>query len=325
MSTDGLAPSAWSPGGVDGHSRPLDKREYEQLADFRFALRSYLRFSEQTVRSHGMSPQQYQLMLAIKGFPGREWASVSELAERLQLKHHSVVELANRAARQGLVERTPHPDDARAVRVVLTAEGERAFCVGADLVERNEMDDEQLVARRASLRRMFATVREMPQPTIAAVFGYALGGGFELALSCDLIVAADDATFGLPEARVGLVPAGGGTYLLAEAIGPARARELIYTGRRVDADEARALGLVVDVVPRERLGAAADELAQRITRSSPVATRLAKAALRAGRADAEHAAVEAEDAALAEATESRDAKEGVRAFADKRDPEWENR
>lgn len=127
MGTDRRPASARSPGGADGRSRPLDKSEYEQLADFRFALRSYLRFSEQTVRSHGISPQQYQLMLAIKGFPGREWASVTEIAERLQLRHHSVVELADRAARQGLVERTPHPDDARAVRLVLTDEGERAL------------------------------------------------------------------------------------------------------------------------------------------------------------------------------------------------------
>lgn len=115
-----------APAADDTHL-PLDKREYEQLADFRFALRSYLRFSEQTVRRHGLSPQQYQLMLAIKGFPGRDWASVTELAGRLQLKHHSVVELAYRAQRQGLVTREPHPDDARAVRVVLTAEGERAL------------------------------------------------------------------------------------------------------------------------------------------------------------------------------------------------------
>jgi enoyl-CoA hydratase/carnithine racemase len=157
------------------------------------------------------------------------------------------------------------------------------------------------------------------------VFGYALGGGFELALSCDLIVAADDATFGLPEAQVGLVPAGGGTYLLTEAVGPARARELIYTGRRVGAVEARELGFVTDVVARARLDDAVQELADRITRSSPVATRLAKAALRAGRAGAERAAIEAEDAALAEAAQSRDAEEGVRAFAEKRDPEWENR
>ena len=209
--------------------------------------------------------------------------------------------------------------------VVVAADGARAFCVGADLAERKTMSEEQLGARRASLRRMFAAVRAMPQPTIAAVFGYALGGGFELALSCDLVVAADDATFGLPEARVGLIPAGGGTFLLTQAIGPARARELIYTGRRVDAAEARSLGLVVDVVPRARLGAAVQELADRIMQSSPTSTRLAKAALRAGCAEAERAAIEAEDAALAEATQSRDAAEGVLAFVEKREPKWENR
>ena len=125
MTTHLQRPRPAGPGR--GSARPLSKREYEQLADFRFALRSYLRFSEQMVREHGMSPQQYQLMLAIKGYPGREWASVKELAERLQLRHHSVVELADRAARQGLVERRPHPDDARAVRLVLTDEGERSL------------------------------------------------------------------------------------------------------------------------------------------------------------------------------------------------------
>lgn len=114
-------------GGVDGPARPLDKREYEQLAAFRFAIRSYLRFSEDTVRRHGISLQQYQLLLAIKGFPGRDWGTVKELAERLQLRHHSVVELVDRAQRQGLVARQAHPVDARAVRVVVTADGERAL------------------------------------------------------------------------------------------------------------------------------------------------------------------------------------------------------
>jgi cyclohexa-1,5-dienecarbonyl-CoA hydratase len=209
--------------------------------------------------------------------------------------------------------------------VVLAAEGERAFCVGADLAEREGMSPEQLVARRASLRRLFATVRETPQPTIASVFGYVLGGGFELALGCDLIVAADDATFGLPEARVGLVPAGGGTYLLPRAIGPARARELIFTGRRLDAAEAHALGLVAEVVPRTGLDEAVAALADRIAKSSPVSTRLAKAALRRAQLGAERAAIDAEEEALAEAAQSRDAEEGVRAFGEKRPPEWENR
>lgn len=103
----------------------LTKQDFEALARFRFGIRRYLRFSEETVRSHGITPQHYQLMLALKGFPGRDWATVRELADRLQLRHHSVVELVNRAQAQGLVERAPHPDDARAVRVSLTADGEQ--------------------------------------------------------------------------------------------------------------------------------------------------------------------------------------------------------
>ena len=104
---------------------PLTKTDFEALARFRFGIRSYLRFSEETVRRHGVTPQQYQLMLALKGYPGRDWALVRELADRLQLRHHSVVELINRAQHQGLVQRTTDPDDARAVRVVLTDEGEQ--------------------------------------------------------------------------------------------------------------------------------------------------------------------------------------------------------
>src|SRR5215213_3965823 len=104
---------------------PLTKQDFEALARFRFGIRRYLRFSEETVRRHGVTPQQYQLMLALKGFPGRDWAMVRELADRLQLRHHSVVELVNRAQSQGLVDRTGDPDDARAVRVVLTDQGEQ--------------------------------------------------------------------------------------------------------------------------------------------------------------------------------------------------------
>jgi DNA-binding MarR family transcriptional regulator len=103
---------------------PLTKGDFEALAQFRFGIRSYLRFSEETVRRHGITPQQYQLMLALKGFPGRDWAVVRELADRLQLRHHSVVELINRAQREGLVERCADPEDGRAVRVQLTNQGE---------------------------------------------------------------------------------------------------------------------------------------------------------------------------------------------------------
>lgn len=108
-----------SPAGV-----PLTKQDFEALARFRSGIRRYLRFSEEIVRRHGVTPQQYQLLLALKGFPERDWATVRELADRLQLRHHSVVELVNRAQGQGLVDRAAHPEDGRAVRVVLTDDGE---------------------------------------------------------------------------------------------------------------------------------------------------------------------------------------------------------
>jgi DNA-binding MarR family transcriptional regulator len=111
-------------GQDEGTPAALTKQDFEALARFRFGIRRYLRFSEETVRRHGLTPQQYQLLLALKGFPDREWATVRELAERLQLRHHSVVELVDRAQGQDLVARAAHPDDARSVRVHLTAEGE---------------------------------------------------------------------------------------------------------------------------------------------------------------------------------------------------------
>ncbi|MBP2369069.1 MarR family winged helix-turn-helix transcriptional regulator [Pseudonocardia parietis] len=106
---------------------PLTKPDFEALARFRFGIRRYLRFSEETVRRNGLTPQQYQLMLALKGFPERDWATVGELADRLQLRHHSTVELVNRAQGQELVRRDPDPADARVVRVVLTVHGERVL------------------------------------------------------------------------------------------------------------------------------------------------------------------------------------------------------
>ncbi|MEK6441388.1 MarR family winged helix-turn-helix transcriptional regulator [Pseudonocardia sp. T1-2H] len=126
-------------------SRPLTKQDFEALARFRFGIRRYLRFSEETVRGHGLTPQQYQLLLALKGFPGREWATVGELAERLQLRHHSTVELVNRAQGQELVDRAAHPDDARVVRVVLTPQGEQV------LGERSALHRDELSRMRTVL------------------------------------------------------------------------------------------------------------------------------------------------------------------------------
>lgn len=106
---------------------PITKRHYEALANFRYRVRKFLRYSEELTRQHGITPLQYQLMLHIKGYPGREWAQIGELAERMQAQHHGVVSLVTRSEKAGLVRREVDPDDRRAVRVRLTADGERSL------------------------------------------------------------------------------------------------------------------------------------------------------------------------------------------------------
>lgn len=128
---------------MDDQSEPpasslLSKADFEALARFRFEIRRYLRVSEDIVRGRGVTPQQYQLMLALMGIPGREWATAQELADLMQRRHHSVVELVNRAQAQGLVRRDPHPDDARAVKISLTPEGEQTL-VRLSALHRDEL------------------------------------------------------------------------------------------------------------------------------------------------------------------------------------------
>jgi enoyl-CoA hydratase/carnithine racemase len=206
--------------------------------------------------------------------------------------------------------------------VVLAAAGERAFCVGADLKERAAMSDSQLLAQRPAFRVAFGGLLGLPQPVIAAVHGFALGGGCELALSCDVIVADDTAVFGLPEATVGLVPGCGGTQLLARRIGPGRAADLVLTGRKVSAAEAERIGLADRRVTD---GAAVDcalGLARQIAANSPVAVRAAKRAMRLGSGLGLAAALEVEDAAWRTAAMSDDRREGIAAFVAKRPPVW---
>jgi enoyl-CoA hydratase/carnithine racemase len=206
--------------------------------------------------------------------------------------------------------------------VVLTAVGDRAFCVGADLKERAAMSDAQLLAQRPVFRAAFGALLDLPQPVIAAVHGFALGGGCELALSCDLIVADDTAVFGLPETTVGLVPGCGGTQLSVRRIGPGRAADLVLTGRKVDAQEAERIGLADRRVPAGTAIETAIALARQIAANSPVAVRAAKQALRAGSGLALAAALEVEDAAWRTAAMSADRREGIAAFVAKRPPVW---
>ncbi|MEU6574509.1 enoyl-CoA hydratase-related protein [Streptomyces sp. NPDC046805] len=210
--------------------------------------------------------------------------------------------------------------DARVV--VVTSSHERAFCVGADLKERNSLSDAELVRQRPVARGAYTGVLELPMPTIAAVHGFALGGGFELALSCDLIVADGTAVVGLPEVSVGVIPGGGGTQLLPRRVGAARAAELIFSARRLEAAEARELGLVDQLVEEGRDRAEALALAERIAGNSPVGLRAAKRALRLGNGLDLAAGLEVEDAAWRSVAFSGDRAEGVAAFNEKRKPEW---
>ncbi|HSO54338.1 MAG TPA: enoyl-CoA hydratase-related protein [Actinomycetes bacterium] len=216
----------------------------------------------------------------------------------------------------------PLATDPEVRAVVLTGAGERAFCVGADLKQRAGFDDHGWFVQREAFRRGFAAVRRCPLPTVAAVRGFALGGGTELALACDLVVAADDAIFGLPEVRLGLVPAGGGTQLLVRRVGRSAARDLVLTGRRVGADEARRLGLADRVVPRAEVLATAAALAAEIAGNAPTAVRMAKWALEVGGDLPVEAAMEVEDQAWRRAVLSGDRREGIAAWMEKRDPDW---
>jgi enoyl-CoA hydratase/carnithine racemase len=212
--------------------------------------------------------------------------------------------------------------DASVRAVVLSAAGEKAFCVGADLKERNAMTDEEIMAQRPIFRAAFGGVLDLPQPVIAAVHGYALGGGCEFALSCDMIIADETAVFGLPEVGVGLVPGGGGTQLALRRLGPGRAAELVLTGRRLKVDEAKEIGLVDRRVPVGTVREAALTLAGMIAENSPVAVRAAKRAMRLGAGKDLPSALDLEENAWRTVAFSADRREGIAAFNDKRKPNW---
>lgn len=209
--------------------------------------------------------------------------------------------------------------------VVLLAEGDRAFCVGADLKERAGFSLDEFYRNRDQIRSMFAAVRDTPQPVVCGVFGFALGGGFELALSCDMVIAAQDTQFGLPETRVGLIPAGGGTQLLTRKVGTSRAKEMIFRGRRFDEKEAQQLGIVADTVGRDKLEEWTMETARYICKGSPVAVREAKRAIDEALGVPLREGIEVEHEAWRVVIESEDRSEGIAAFNEKRDPDWKNR
>ncbi len=209
---------------------------------------------------------------------------------------------------------------ARATVLIITGKGDRAFVSGADISAIRERRRDDALASINS--RLMSAVEAHEAVTIAAVNGYALGGGCELALACDLRIAADNAVFGLPEPSLGIIPGAGGTQRLPRIVGLGRAKEMILTGARWDARKALEAGLVSQVVPLGELMAAARAMAERVLALGPLAVRLAKAAVNASTQMPLGAGLAFESTAQAITFESRDKTEGTSAFLEKRRPRF---
>jgi enoyl-CoA hydratase len=210
--------------------------------------------------------------------------------------------------------------DVRAV--ILTSSNPSSFCSGADLKERNHMTEEEWREQHKLFEDMFYALADLPQPTIAVVDGYALAGGFELALNCDMIVAANTATFGLAEVTRGIMPGGGGSRLLPKQIGMHHAKEWLCSGRFIRAEEANRVGLLNRLTESSKLKETAIELADTIARNAPIAVQSCKKAVddMFGMADSE--AREVELVFYNRCIDTEDRLEGVRAFNEKRPPRF---
>jgi enoyl-CoA hydratase len=204
--------------------------------------------------------------------------------------------------------------------VLITGAGERAFCAGADLKERKTMDPERVPHFVRNIRALMDDVDSLPQPTVAVVNGFAFGGGTELMLACDLRVAAPGAKFGLTETTLAIIPGAGGTQRLPRLIGKSRAKDLILTGRRIDAAEAHGMGLVNRVAGEEGLVACATEVANAIAANGPVAVRAAKAAIDQGGEVPIDQGLAIEARCYERVLPTQDRLEALAAFAEKRKP-----
>jgi enoyl-CoA hydratase len=255
-----------------------------------------------------------------------------------EVRDNVAIVTLNRPDRMNTLGGSMKPDLARAffeyaraddrVRAVLvTGAGDRAFCAGADIKERagNQVTGTDYFVAQKATHDLFRNIEEFEKPVIAALNGVALGGGLEIALCCDIRIASDTARVGLPEIKLGVIPAAGGTQRLPRLIGEARAKELILTADLVDAETALRLGIVSRVVPQADLIATALALAQRIAEHPPLAVRFAKRAINRGMQTDLDSGLEYERYAAAMIIDSEDRKEGMRAFVEKRKPVFTGR
>lgn len=238
-------------------------------------------------------------------------------------------ESANALSRDVLLSLSGHLRDIRfdeKVRVVIiTASGEKAFCAGADLKERRGMNEQQVRQAVGLIKSTIEMVADLPQPVIAAVGGVAFGGGTELALAADLRFAATNAKFGLTETSLAIIPGAGGTQRLPQLVGVAKAKELIYTARRIDAAEAFRIGLVNEVVERDALLERCFEVATEISTNGPIAVRMAKFAIDRGLDVDLSTGLRVESQVYEAVIPTEDRQEGLVAFAEKRKPQYKGK
>jgi len=202
--------------------------------------------------------------------------------------------------------------------LILTGSGEKAFVAGADIGEMSTLTKEGGEAFGKKGNDVFRKLETLPIPTIAAVNGYALGGGCELSMACDIRLCAETAVFGQPEAGLGITPGFGGTQRLARLIGPGMAKQLIYSAKNIKADEALRVGLVNAVYPAEELMPAAEKLAAAIAKNAPIAVRACKKAINDGLEVSIDQAVVIEEKLFGSCFETADQKEGMSAFLERR-------
>jgi enoyl-CoA hydratase len=222
-----------------------------------------------------------------------------------------------------LVERLDELDHDEVIRCIVLGGGERAFAAGADIAQLAESSPIEMYSQRRV--GQWDRIRALRTPLVAAVSGFCLGGGCELAMACDLVVASETAQFGQPETGLGLIPGAGGTQRLTRAVGKSVAMDVILSGRFLSADEALRAGLVARVVAKEAWLEEAKRVARDIASKGPVANRLAKEAVDRAFEGPLTLGVEYERRLLYLALASQDAKEGLRAFLEKRRPEFEGR
>lgn len=209
--------------------------------------------------------------------------------------------------------------------VVLTGAGDKAFVAGADITEMKDLNT--MEGRKFSIlgNKVFRRLENLEKPVIAAISGFALGGGCELAMACDIRLASDKAKFGQPEVGLGITPGFGGTQRLARLVGTGMAKELIYTGKIVKADEALRIGLINRIVEGEKLMEEAKAMAQTIAANAPIAVKLSKVAINRGIQCDLDTALMYEAEAFGECFSTADQKEGMTAFVEKRDKSFQNK